>query len=424
MPEFFFVVVSLSLLAAAFVIFPIMLNRSGPRQSRHETNIVLFRERLAELQNERDNNRLDEEEFQRLKTELERRLLEDAGDTGVSHAQVMILTKPRWQLILTLALSVPVAGWLLYQQTGAKADWDIAQTLRDISHIAAAEQDTSESAAKLVRQLNDRLQQRVDDPHYLSLLGNVELDMQNYPAATDAYQRLSALVPGDPNVLAQYAQALYLSSGRVVTPKVQSLAEQSLAINPRQPGVLGMLGIASFETGDYRAAIQYWERLLPALGPVSPNSKMIRGGIKQARMLLAERGDTEAIATLDSQAKAQGEAAAPARLNVDVAVAAGVKAEAGASVFVYARAVAGPRMPLAVARLKVSDLPARVVLDDSMAMAPGMKLSSFDRVEVIARISKNGIANRGSGDIEGLIGPIDVAAASAPLSVLISEVVP
>ncbi len=91
-------------------------------------------------------------------------------------------------------------------------------------------------------------------------------------------------------------------------------------------------------------------------------------------------------------------------ISLDPQVAAG--AAPGDTVFIFARAVSGPRMPLAIVRKQVSDLPVTVTLDDSMAMAPGMKLSNFDAVSVGARISKSGTAMPQRGDLQGQVTPV------------------
>ncbi|ARN75447.1 c-type cytochrome biogenesis protein CcmI [Oceanicoccus sagamiensis] len=414
MPEFLLVSLLLAALAALFVLTPLMLNRSVQSGERKEVNVALFKDRLQELEKDHREAVITEEEFQTLKTELERRLLDDAE---AGSAEVAISSaRPATSVLVLLALSIPVAGLLIYQQTGAKADWEITQTLKQTRQKAAAGQSTEQDVTQLVNQLNERLDQRPEDPHYLMLVGRTQMELGNYPAATDAYQRLSLVYPEDPSVLAQYAQALYLSSGRMLTDKVRALADKALSLNPQQPTVLGMMGIAYFEEGDFQQAINYWERLLPMLGPVSPNRQMITAGIEQAKELLRESG----VEVAETPAPVEQGAVS---LQVNVAIGGSIQVDSGASVFVFARAVGGPRMPLAVARMTVADLPATITLDDSMAMAPGFKLSGFEQVELVARISKNGIANRGPGDIEGLFGPVNTASPADNLTLTINQLV-
>ena len=412
MPEFLTVALLLAALATLFVLSPLMLNRSVQSGERGAINVALFKDRLQELENDRNESVIGEDEFQSLKTELERRLLDDAPEGGKPAAAAT--GKPSSLVIVLLALSIPVVAWCVYQQTGAKADWDITQTLEQARDKAVAGESTEQEMEQLIAQLNQRLEQRPQDSDYLMLLGSTQMKLANYVAAADVYRRLSEIYPNDPAVLAQYAQALYLSSARALTDKVRTVADKALSINPQQATVLGMMGIAYFEQGDFQQAINYWQRLLPLLGPVSPNRQMIMAGIEQAKELLQESGVEVAVTPA-----AVAETAVS--LQVQVAIGDGINVDKSASVFVYARAMAGPRMPLAVAKIKVADLPATVTLDDSMAMAPGFKLSGFEQIELVARVSKNGIANRGSGDIEGLLGPVNTAAPADNLSLLIDQ---
>ena len=412
MPEFLTVALLLAALATLFVLSPLMLNRSVQSGERGAINVALFKDRLQELENDRNESVIGEDEFQSLKTELERRLLDDAPEGGKPAAAAT--GKPSSLVIVLLALSIPVVAWCVYQQTGAKADWDITQTLEQARQKAVAGESTDQEVEQLIAQLNQRLEQRPQNSDYLMLLGSTQMKLANYVAAADVYRRLSEIYPNDPAVLAQYAQALYLSSARALTDKVRTAADKALSINPQQATVLGMMGIAYFEQGDFQQAVNYWQRLLPLLGPVSPNRQMIMAGIEQARELLQESGVEVAVTPAPVAENAVS-------LQVQVAIGDGINVDKSASVFVYARAMAGPRMPLAVAKIKVADLPATVTLDDSMAMAPGFKLSGFEQIELVARVSKNGIANRGSGDIEGLLGPVNTAAPADNLSLLIDQ---
>lgn len=410
MPEF--VALLLVALAMLFVLSPLMLNRSAPSGKRNTINVVLFKDRLQELEDDFNQGVIGKDEYQSLKTELERRLLDDAA--AGSEATAALTGKPSAVVMVLLALSIPLVAWPVYQQTGAKADWDISQTLEQARQKTTAGESTELEVERLIVQLNQRLEQHPQHTDYLMLLGSTQMSLTNYAAATDVYRRLSDIYPDNPAVLAQYAQALYLSSDRTLTAKVRTLADKALAINPQQTTVLGMMGIASFEQGDFQQAINYWQRLLPMLGPVSPNRQMITAGINQAKVLLGESGVEVAV-------KSAADAQSTVSLQVRVAMGEGINVDKGASVYVYARAIAGPRMPLAVAKMKVADLPTTVTLDDSMAMAPSFKLSGFEQIELVARVSRNGIANRGPGDIEGLFGPVNTAAPAENLSLLIDR---
>ena len=410
MPEF--VALLLVALAMLFVLSPLMLNRSAPSGKRNTINVVLFKDRLQELEDDFNQGVIGKDEYQSLKTELEHRLLDDAA--AGSEATAALTGKPSAVVMVLLALSIPLVAWPVYQQTGAKADWDISQTLEQARQKTTAGESTELEVERLIVQLNQRLEQHPQHTDYLMLLGSTQMSLTNYAAATDVYRRLSDIYPDNPAVLAQYAQALYLSSDRTLTVKVRALADKALAINPQQTTVLGMMGIASFEQGDFQQAINYWQRLLPMLGPVSPNRQMITAGINQAKVLLGESGVEVAV-------KSAADAQSAVSLQVRVAMGEGINVDKGASVYVYARAIAGPRMPLAVAKMKVADLPTTVTLDDSMAMAPSFKLSGFEQIELVARVSRNGIANRGPGDIEGLFGPVNTAAPAENLSLLIDR---
>jgi cytochrome c-type biogenesis protein CcmH len=417
--EFTLVATALLLLAVVFVVLPFIGSAKRDLKSRRQINAVLFKSRLDELTQERDSGDLTEDEFQRLKIESQRRLLED---TDLKEEQSQKVTSRPWTVAAVLVVFVPLLSWFIYGQTGAKADWEIAVIAKQARQASAAGQDSTVYTRQLTEKLNAILRRKPDDPHYLMLLGSTEMSLQNFAGATGAYQRMAAVMPSDPSVLAQYAQALYLSSDRQMTAQVSELVDRTLALQPNQPTVLGMLGISSFEKADYQAAIEYWQRLLPSLGPVSPNAKMIHQGIEQAKKLLSQQ--TGEAPAPSATAETGTAVATPASLQVNVSLDKDIKAEANALVFVYARAVAGPRMPLAVARLTVADLPASITLDDSMAMAPNLKLSSFSEVEVIARVSKKGIANRGSGDIEGVIGPVVIKSNKSPLTLSINTVLP
>ena len=409
MVETLLIPLMLIVLAVFFLLSPVMMNRSLQRSSRSGVNIEFFKSRLSELESDRARGILDDDEFEQLKIELERRLLDEA-DSG--HTAPSAHVKTSFKTAIMLALLIPIVAVVVYQQTGAKADWDIAQTLKNM-RLKTADGEAAETDVKqLIRQVEERLEQRPDNGSYLMLLANQQMGLRNYPAAAAAYQRLRTIYPDDASVLAQYAQAMYLSSDRTLTTKVTDMAELALRQDPQQPTVLSMLGMAHFEQGDYQRAIDYWQRLLPSLGPVSPNRKIIMAGIEQAKSRLGS-SDTSSIDRPDVIKNAS--------IQLSVSIDEGIIASSDSVVFVFARSASGPRMPLAVAKLTVADLPVILTLDDSMAMAPGLNLSSQKEIEVVARIAKNGIANPGPGDIEGRVGPIKLEEVDGVVAIAINK---
>ena len=427
MTEFSYVAVPLVLCSLLFIIVPLLSRRDTTvteaettQEDRRKANIAAFKERMAELDAECALGEYDEDETLRLKTDLERRLLDDVGTS----TQKKAIHKAPAIFIAALIAFIPIASWLLYDKIGAADDLVIKETYKQLQH-ANSQEEAMAVMRQLVTQLEERLSHGEQNPHYLMLLGRSQMQLQNYPAAADAYQRLMVQTGEDPMVMGSYTQALYLAGNRQLSPQVIRLANRTLELQPFNSTVLGLMGMASYEKADYAAAADYWQRLLRVLDPASDNAQMIQQGIEQAKLKLAESGASTVVsAPAPSQAPTADNAASVAMVTVDVSIADGMSTTAADSVFVFARAVNGPRMPLAVARLQVRDLPTQVRLDDSMAMAPGLKLSSFEEVEVVARISKRGIANPSSGDLEGRSQPIRVKDHRGNIAVSIADVLP
>ena len=197
--------------------------------------------------------------------------------------------------------------------------------------------------------------------------------------------------PDEPEILVEYAEALALLHGRNLAGAPIRLVERALKIEPDNQKALTLAGSAAFEAQDYKRAIEYWQRLQKQVKPDSELGQALQAGIAQA---LALAGQTEAAAA----PKPRGQAGAEAiRGEVKLSAALKERALPDDTVFIFARAAQGPPMPLAVIKKQVKDLPLRFTLDDTLAMAPDMKLSSFPQVVVSARVSKSGGARAQSG---------------------------
>ncbi len=268
----------------------------------------------------------------------------------------------------------------------------------------------------MIKALAARLEQNPNDGKGWAMLARAYAVLGRYQEALPAYEKAANLLPDDPVMLIDYADVLALVNGKNLQGKPLELIQHALMIDPTNIKGLNLIGTAAFQAGEYPHAISYWEKLLQLLPPDSPNAKLVSNSIASAR---AREADTQQPA----QGKAQ-QAAAGAQITgvVKLSAALAGKTAPTDTVFVFAKALSGPPMPIVVIRTQAKDLPQKFVLDDSMAMAPTMKLSNFQEVMVGAKVSKSGSATSQSGDLRGELGPVKVGANDVQL--VIDKIVP
>ena len=201
---------------------------------------------------------------------------------------------------------------------------------------------------------------------------------------------------------------------------------------------LWFVGVAEYQHGNYQQAIQHLIKMLPMANKEEDVMRSVIGVIADSREKLIATGkempELETLLGVEANSmpaapgviedKASGEVAATSlEIKVDISQEARKKFAANDIVFVYAKAKQGPPMPLAAQRLTLADLPATVVLDDSMAMVEGMNLSAYSQLEVSARVTKSGAAIAQSGDYQGQVD-VETKATAAVLDIIIDTVVP
>jgi len=271
---------------------------------------------------------------------------------------------------------------------------------------------------RMVAQLEERLRNDPNDAEGWTMLGRSYLVLQQFDKALPALEHAVSLNDGDAQLLADYADALAMTSGQTLEGRPSELIERALAIDPNNQKALWLAGTAAYERSEYPLAIKYWTRLKAMAPPDSEVARAMDGNIAEARTLMA--GGSLPPSPPPGQAAAAGAGHVGGVVRIADALRSRVKDSD--TVFVYARAPQGPRMPLAVMRAKVKDLPLTFMLDDSMAMAPQMNLSSFSKVVVVARISKSGSATPRSGDLQGVSDVVTTGATDT--EVVINEAVP
>lgn len=269
-----------------------------------------------------------------------------------------------------------------------------------------------------VSQLRAHLAEKPDDLQAWTLLAQTSAMMHNTADTRDAYEHILKLDPNNADAMVGWAEAdAMLKSDHVIGDRAVALLKHAVQLQPDNQRGLWLLGTSEFQQGNYSGAVATWRLLELQLEPGSQVAKAVAEQISQAQAR-AGGAPTEAASTHAAAATTQEVA-----LQVQVSLAAGLKAKLvpGDTLFIYARPVSGPPMPLAVAKLEASQLPAAVTLTDAMAMTPARTLSSVAQVFVGARISHSGQPIAQPGDLEGNAGIVDVSR-KTPVEVLIDKV--
>lgn len=408
MTAFLIVAAVLLLTAVALVAYPLIRGRESPAEDQDGEVVGLSRERLEELKQKRHSGDITESEYAEQLSDLETQLADDLQTQGQAGAPPS-RGSGRWMGIAA-AVFIPVLSGLLYLALGQPQALTPDPRSREI-----AAQDLSPSDINtMVSRLAERLRDNPDDAEGWFMLGRSYMVLNRYDEAAEAFERLRALVGDAPDILVREATARAMARGGDLSGEPARLVQHALAEQPNHAQALWMAATAAHQTGDHDTALEYYRRVEPQLE--GEPLQQVRGMIQE---LTANRSETAA----DAPDKAADEAAASLRVNVSLAPALQANADDGDTVFIFARAVDGPAMPLAVVRKTVADLPLTVTLDDTQAMMPQLKLSEHARVTVAARISGSGDVAARPGDLEGESGPVATHTGEA-VEVTIDRIVP
>jgi cytochrome c-type biogenesis protein CcmH len=396
MSEFWIYCALLLTVALVFVIWPLWRGMAKNNQvARDAANLEIFRDQVAEMDADLANGLLTPELYEQGKRELEARLLDEVKPEGNGGAQTR---NPLKILAIVLAVLIPVASVGLYWKLGNQNVFLPQDHVSADSFGGALSEDG-------IKALEEKLAKNPNSPDDWVMLARTYVQKERWNEAAKAYEKLTELVPNEPQVWAEYADVIAMVHGQSLIGPPTDLLDKALALDPNNQLALSLSGSAAMERGDYPAAVRYWETLLKQLPPGSQDAQVIASGLEQARNFLTQsKGGKQQKRA--AQATEQNMAAAPGKERISGTVTLGdaikTKASPDDTVFILARAAEGPPMPLAVIRKQVKDLPMQFTLDDSMAIAPQMKLSGFDKVVVIARVSKSGDAKAQPGDLQGM----------------------
>ncbi len=364
-----------------------------------EQNVAIYQRRLASLEAALERGDIDEARYAEDRLDLDRSLLEDAE----GQVRRPLQSPASGRLVVpVVALAVVIGSVAWYQQHGAEDDlilYDVFQT--------------SESLPMLMQRLEGEAQRQPGNPNIWATLYPIYRDSGQGPAALNALENLIAIEGRVPTLLAQKAQLKFFMADRSMTDEVQALVDETLALNPSEPTIMGLLGVLAFDDENFEQAIDHWRRAIAGM-PDSGSAEALREGIRVAQQRLG-------VAPEEMEPVAHGPGV---HLQVSLDERLQGLLDDDTRVFIVARDMAGELPPLAVARVTLGDLPTTLILDDRHAMSADASLSQVSEVRLLVRVSKSGGTTPEVGDmftdLEGVaVGDVE----GEPVEVVIDRVI-
>lgn len=438
------------LIIVIWLIAPALLGKRKINQDdRDAQNADIAKERLAEVALRLEQGDISQEEFEQTQKEIELSLLQDVCD-GDEKATVSPKIERNAFVIIT---AIPLMALALYWLWGSPDSMNLGpqsnMTSANVSQNSNAPQNSNTvqvpmdpnakkhvgSVEEMAELLETKLEKDPKNPNGWYTLARTYMSLKKYDKAIVALKRLRGLVGDDATVLITLADAMTMSRKGRMAGEPFELIKKALKLQPNDPTTLWLAGLGYEEVGDSKTAVKLWKQLLPLVA-AEPNSlHQVQSLIAAAERKMGLTPTVEVgkpvtmpalqLAPQQNSQVSSNPVGVGASITVSVKLSADNKSKVSPNdfVLVYARAAKGPRMPLAIVRKQVKDLPMTFTLDDSMAMQPTMKLSNFPEVNIIARISKLGQAMPQSGDLQGQFGPVTVKGAK-PVTVVIDKVLP
>jgi cytochrome c-type biogenesis protein CcmH len=361
-------------------------------------NILIAKEKLKELEVELKTERISKELYDKRKEELETSLLNDTENFETDIKEVAHSGNAAW----VVAIVTPVLAVVLYLVLGTSPDLLNNQNMGQSPNGAQQAQMTPQEMAEKIA---ERLEREPDNAEGWAMLGQTFMTLKRYPDAVSAFEKSNSLIPNNPQVMFRYADALAMANNSSLEGKPIELINQALTIAPRDMTGLWLSGMYAEEHGDDKKALSQWAILFEVVKGTQYQEPVMQMLTRvNAKVAKNEQLDLAALsATPAADSRMPGSSNATASIEVTITLDDSIKSKVSPTdtVFIYAKAMTGPPMPLAAAKKQVKDLPLTITLDDSMAMMPTMKLSKFQTVKIGARISKSGDAMKPSaGDVK------------------------
>lgn len=417
MTMFWVLSISLLLLAVWFVVSAFFEKTMLSDADQNKQNIIIAKEQLSIIEKEKEAGQISSDEYQQRKEELQKGLVDNVD---YSKAGVTRKISPMYPLIFSLIIisliSIPSYFYLGRSDALTYQPGNNQQT-SDAQHADGMPLSMEEALKKL----SAKLKQNPDNVKGWQMLGRSYMSLNRYKEAAEAYENLYRQVGDDVPVLLAYADALAMSRDGKISGLPFQLVKTALEKDPNNTTGLWLAGLGYSEKGEFKKAIKSWQQLLPLMAGNVATENKIKNLIDQANARLGQPAAMTPVEQISKEEVVIKKASINVTVSLDEKFRKLVKPDD--VVFIYAKAHTGPPMPLAAVRHSVSGLPVTVTLDDSMAMMPQMKLSSFSVVDVGARISKSGSAIGQTGDLQGIVESIQLKTTPS-ISIVIDSIKP
>ncbi|QHB83483.1 c-type cytochrome biogenesis protein CcmI [Aeromonas veronii] len=420
MTAFWIVIAGLLVLVSLALVVPLWRGEGKQSISRSALNKQLYRQRLLEIGEEREQGVLAEESDSLV--ELQRSLLDDIPDveqTARSGKSLIWIPGVLVLLVVSLGLYYKLGSW---QEVSR---WqDASSRLGELSNRILVERDakvTEQDLLDFTLALRTRLKDEPSDYRGWLLLGRLALDGNDPEMASEALERAYTLAPQKSLVAVPYAQALMMTGDEA---QADALLQAAIAQDPENIEARSVYAFMALQKEDFQTALARWQAMLPLMEKGTPRYVMVERSMEYARAQLKQRGIevTNSGAAKAGAVEGQPLAVKEGEFPIHVTLAAGIQMPEDAHLFVFAVVPNGPPMPIAVKRIAGPTLPVTLSLGDGDAMMEGSKLAAYPELQFKARLSRGGNVMNKEGAFEGVSVPVKTAEIpAAPIDIRIDH---
>lgn len=395
----------LLLVTLAFVIWP-AFSRRNVHISQEAENLRLYNQRKQEIMLSEDS----EEDREQMLLELDRELISNDSD-GVIFKDAT----PKQKILTAFALFILMVSSVLflYEDLGAQDELIATELLNKMNTVELSEEEQT----LLTSSLRRATESDPSNEEWAYLYARTLSTDGQYEESIVTFERILAALPQEAKAdrsaaLVQIAQAKFYLAGEKADDMIYAYLKSALKLAPNNSQALGMGGIMAYELGYLEEAFDHWKALWLNIS-TRPEAASLEQGLQQIAAELENQGKTVDMSWMTR---------AEVKVLVSISDELSAQLQDSDAVFVMAKALSGPVMPLAAVKVMAKDLPLQVSLNDSQGMVPGLSLSTFDEVQLIARVAKSGEPTAKPGDFEGTVSSVAVNSDDT-ISLLIDRVV-